>query len=201
MRKSADERRAEIIEAMLRLAVEVGPDRLTTAAVADAVGLTQPAIFRHFPTRDTLWFGVAEEISTRMRSRWAQALADPGDPLEVLRRLVTAQLSTVAADPSILAIVFSHELRVSNPALADVFRGLMADLSAAFVHLFEGLGDRLSLPPRDAALLVLGLLQGSALRWSLAGRGFDLVAEGTRLFDLQLAGLVRPTSPPAGDRP
>lgn len=30
-------------------------DRLTTGAVADAIGLTQPAIFRHFPTKQAQW--------------------------------------------------------------------------------------------------------------------------------------------------
>jgi AcrR family transcriptional regulator len=203
MRKPAGERRLEIIEAVLRLAIQVGPDRLTTQAVADAVGVTQPAIFRHFPTRDALWLGVAEEIAIRMRARWAEALASPSaiDPLADLRLLVLAQMGVVAGEPSILAIVFSHELRVANPALATVFRGLMAELTGQLGRLFGALGPRLVVPPADAALLVLGLLQGLALRWSLAGRGFDLVGEGARLFDLQLAGLLRPASSLPGDLP
>lgn len=202
MRKPASERRLEIIEAVLALAVEVGPDRLTTQAVADAVGVTQPAIFRHFPTRSALWLGVAEEIAVRMRARWAEARAAAvTEPLADLRRLALAQMSVVAGEPSILAIVFSHELRVSNPALAAVFRGLMAELTGHLGRLFGTLAPRLTVPPADAALLVLGLLQGLALRWSLAGRGFDLVAEGARLLDLQLAGLVRPAPSQSGDLP
>lgn len=203
MRKSANERRPEIVEAVLGLALEVGPDRLTTQAVADAVGLTQPAIFRHFPTRDALWLGVAETIAARMRARWAEVLAASAaaGPLVGLRRLALAQMAMIAGEPSILAIVFSHELRVSNPALAAVFRGLMAELTGHLDRLFAGLGDRLAAPPGDAALLVLGLVQGLALRWSLAGRGFDLVAEGDRLLALQLAGLLRPASPFSGDAP
>lgn len=203
MRKPAGERRLEIIEAVLRLAIQVGPDRLTTQAVADAVGVTQPAIFRHFPTRDALWLGVAEEIAIRMRARWAEALASPSaiDPLADLRLLVLAQMGVIAGEPSILAIVFSHELRVANPALATVFRGLMAELIGQLGRLLGAHGPRLAVPPADAALLVLGLLQGLALRWSLAGRGFDLVAEGARLFDLQLAGLLRPTPSLPGDLP
>ena len=59
MRKSAQERKAEILATALRLADELGPDRLTTAAIAEAVGLTQPGIFRHFPTKQALWQAVA----------------------------------------------------------------------------------------------------------------------------------------------
>ena len=198
MRKPADIRRNEIIETVLRLSVEVGPDRLGTPAVAAAVGISQPAIFRHFPTREALWVAVAEHVAVRMRAGWAAAEAGSPSPEATLRRIVEAQVGLVAAEPSILAIVFSHELRVSNPALATVFRGLMAELTGRLVAAFTALGRRATVEPKDAALLVLGLVQGLALRWSLSGRGFDLVAEARRLLDLQLAGLVRAET---GSRP
>lgn len=192
MRKSADVRRREIIEAVLRLSIEVGPDRLTVQAVADAVGITQPAVFRHFATRESLWVDVAKAVAERMRAAWDVAAAAAADapPVVAVRRLVAAQAGLVAAEPSILAIVFSHELRVGNPALADVFRGLMAELTQRLAGAFVACGDRSKVSPADGALLVLGLVQSSALRWTLAGRGFDLVGETLRLLDIQLDGLV-----------
>ncbi len=197
MRKTAEVRRREIVATVLRLAVEVGPDRLTTQAVAKAVGITQPAIFGHFPSRNALWLEVARSIATRMRGCWNDVPGPTEDPLDDVRHLAIAQMGVIADEPSILAIVFSHELRVANPELVAVFRGLMGDLVGRFHARFAALEGRLVPAPGDAALLVLGLLQGLALRWSLAGRGFDLVAEGERLLELQLAGLVRPdVSPP-----
>ncbi len=50
-RKRADDRKSEIVMVALRLADELGPDRLTTNAVAKVVGLIEPGIFRHFPTK------------------------------------------------------------------------------------------------------------------------------------------------------
>ena len=50
-RKSAEDRKTEIIEALLGLADRIGPDRLTTNDIAREVGVTQAAIFRHFPTK------------------------------------------------------------------------------------------------------------------------------------------------------
>lgn len=194
MRKSADVRRREIVAAVLRLATEVGPDRLTLQAVADAVGLTQPAIFRHFANRETLWVEVAHTVAARMRAVWQEAEAPEASPESGIRRLIVAHMGLVAAEPAILAIVFSHELRVANAELAEVFRGLMAELSGRLGALYRTAGDRLAAPPPDAALLTLGLVQGLALRWSLSGRGFDLVAEAGRLLDLQLAGLLRPAT-------
>ena len=45
-RKTADDRKAELVEVTLRLADKVGPDRLSTEAIADAVGVDQPRASR-----------------------------------------------------------------------------------------------------------------------------------------------------------
>lgn len=58
IRKSAKERKVEIVEATLRLAAEIGPDRMTTEALAKEVGISQPSIFRHFPTKGHIWEAV-----------------------------------------------------------------------------------------------------------------------------------------------
>ena len=54
-RKPAEDRKTDIVEALLRLADQIGPDRLTTNDIAREVGVTQAAIFRHFPTKAELW--------------------------------------------------------------------------------------------------------------------------------------------------
>ena len=196
MRKTADQRRREIVEAVLRLSAEVGPDRLGTSAVARAVGLTQPAIFRHFPTTEDLWVAVAEHVAAELRLTWGAVPVSPAGPEGALRALVRAHMDEVAREPAILAIVFSHELRVANERLAVVFRGLMAELGERLATLAAAFGERLRVGHADAARLLLALVQGTALRWSLSGRGFDLAGEVDRLLDLQLCGLLWPSSEP-----
>ncbi len=65
MRKSAERRKAEIVIVVLALADRIGPDRVTTGAVATAIGVTQAALFRHFPTKAALWQAVAEHARTQ----------------------------------------------------------------------------------------------------------------------------------------
>jgi hypothetical protein len=47
--------------------------------------------------------------------------------------------------------------------------------------------------PDDAGYLVLTLIQGLAMRWSLNSRSFDLAEEGKRLLELLLNGFQRRT--------
>lgn len=51
MRKSAELRKTQIVTTILDLADKIGPDRVTTGAIAAEVGVTQAAIFRHFPSK------------------------------------------------------------------------------------------------------------------------------------------------------
>src|SRR3989338_10926606 len=73
-RKPAEDRKTDIVEALLRLADQIGPDRLTTNDIAREVGVTQAAIFRHFPTKAELWSAVGEGIAVRLAEAWQQAL-------------------------------------------------------------------------------------------------------------------------------
>lgn len=192
VRKTAEARKAEIIDATLRLADRLGPERLTTGVVADAVGLTQPGIFRHFPKKQDLWEAVAARIGAMMEARWAKAQSPNAKSTDQIRALIATQLRLIQSTPAIPAILFSRELHAKNEGLRKAFFGLMSrfhllitDLVARAREAGELNGD---LDADDAAYLIIGLVQGLAMRWSISSRNFDLPEEGKRLLELQLSG-------------
>lgn len=191
VRKSADERKTEIVSAVLRLADELGPDRLTTQSVADAVGLTQPGIFRHFPTKQALWHAVAEAIAEQLTCAWTDALGSSSDPQARIEALVMAQLRQIEKMPAIPSILFSRELQAENDELRQSILALMTELVATLAdELSKGQkagAFRPDLVPQDGAYLLVSLVQGLAIRWTLGNRGFGLLAEGRRLLAAQLA--------------
>lgn len=195
VRKSATTRKAEIIDAALRLADKVGPDRLTTSAIADAVGVTQPAIFRHFPKKQDLWQSVAERIGATMEARWDKARSLDDTPIDQICVLVAGQLRLIQTTPAITAILFSRELHAKNQGLRRAFFELLGRFHQVLAGLAADARDagelRSDLAPNDVASLILGLVQGLAVRWSISGRGFDLADEGSRLLAIQLDGFAR----------
>ena len=189
-RQSAKDRKAQIVTEVLRLADEIGPDRLSTTDVARAVGLSQPAIFRHFPTKGAMWLAVAERIAARLCKDWARAEAQADTPRARLRALIGAQLTAISDTPALPSILFSRELQVDNPALRDVFRATLGAFQARLVAAIRdqqatGEGGH-DIDPEDVAVLLTSLVQGVAIRWTLGARGFPLVQEGLRLFDVQM---------------
>ncbi len=182
-RKSAEDRKAELVQAAIRLAARTGPDRVTARDLAREVGLTQPAVFRHFPTMSAIW----SEVATFITGRLSREQVDPGaDPVAALEHAIEAQLAFVARTPAIPAILFSRELHVENEEMRRHFESLMAKRRADFAQLVaagQAAGQlRTGLDASDLSALILATIQGLAMRWSLENRAFDLRQEGMRLI-------------------
>jgi len=194
IRKTAEERKAEIVDATLRLADRLGPERLTTEAIADAVGITQPGVFRHFPRKLDLWEAVAARVGAMMESRWTKVRSRDAAPIDRIRALIAAQLRLIQSTPAIPAILFSRELHARNKGLRKAFYGLLGrfhrTVSGLVAEAREAGELRRDIDPDDVAFLIIGLVQGLAVRWSISGRGFDLAEEGSRLLELQLSGFA-----------
>ena len=191
LRKPAEDRKADIVAAVLLLADRIGPDRLTTNDVAQQVGVTQAAIFRHFPTKAELWSAVGEVIAERLEMAWQQAISASDRPEGRVRGLVAAQLQQIETTPALPAILHSRELNVNNATLRDRFGGVLMRYQELLTKALEGMAAEGALAaairPGDAAMLLTSLVQGIAIRWSLGARGFAIVPEGMRLLEVQLA--------------
>ena len=74
-RLNSDERQREIVAAVLALARERGPEAITAQAIADRIGVTQGAIFRHFPDKAAIWMAVFAWVRESLATVLAMASA------------------------------------------------------------------------------------------------------------------------------
>jgi len=194
VRKSAGERREEIIAAALVLIDRGGPAAATTTAIAERVGVSQAAIFRHFPKREEILLAVVDWIAAYVSPRLISAAERAGSPLERLRVVLDTQLGIVRDTPAMPALLFSRELHNENARLRTAVYGHIGrihDLLAEILRSGTERGPfRADLDADRAAFMIIGLLQGLVVRWSLSGRQLDLADEGHRMFDMLLQGLL-----------
>ncbi|MFZ4896447.1 TetR/AcrR family transcriptional regulator C-terminal domain-containing protein [Plantibacter sp. Mn2098] len=69
--------RQQIVAAALELLDEVGLDRLTTRALAQRLGVQQPALYWHFKNRDELLASMAEKMLTEELPAQPEVGSDP----------------------------------------------------------------------------------------------------------------------------
>ena len=66
------------------MAAEQNPNDITTAAIAKRMGLTQGALFRHFPSKDAILQAVMAWVAERLLARVDEAAQGVASSLAVL---------------------------------------------------------------------------------------------------------------------
>ena len=124
IRLPTEERQAEIVEAALRLARESSPALITTGDIAAAIGVTQGAVFKHFPTKDAIWLAAMRWVRETLLQKLQAAADEAATPLDALAAMFRAHVEFVIAHPGVarLAELKGRPIAIgaaSNSALSD----------------------------------------------------------------------------------
>ncbi|HEY9099728.1 MAG TPA: TetR/AcrR family transcriptional regulator [Thiobacillus sp.] len=187
-RLGADERREEIIRVTLELAASQGVDDVTTQDMAQAMGVTQGAVFRHFASKDAIWLAVMHWVRDRMMSVLGRAASQGRDPLDALQRMFFAHIEFIAGHPAIPRVLTSQHLHGRNAVLRKLVTEIMLGYEEKIAGLLvdaktQGL-VRADLDPRAAATLYIGMIQGLVLQSSILRGQRTLSTEAARVFPL-----------------
>ena len=192
-RLSTEERQAEIIAAALRLARESSPALVTTGDIAEAIGVTQGAVFKHFATKDSIWAAAMRWVRDDLLGRIERAAAEAKSPGAALSAIFAAHVDFIAEFPGVPRVIF-HELQqpADSASKAEV-RQLLQSYRRLLLQTLEraaAVGEVAADLDREAAATAfVGLIQGLVMQGMLAGRPAALRSQGERLFALYLRGI------------
>ena len=192
LRLTTDERQREIVAAVLALARERGPEAITTQAIADRMGVTQGAIFRHFPDKEAIWLAVFAWVRESLGAVFTAAMAKASTPLAKVEAAFLAHVAFIAANPGVPRVVF-HELQYpgDSPVRAEV-RAMITGYRKRLASLFSQAKTAGELPASlDVALapvLFIGAVQGLVIESALAGDDAAMVKRARQLFPLLVHG-------------
>jgi Transcriptional regulator len=204
-RLPTDERKREIVSTVVALAYKQGPDTITTQAIADRIGITQGAIFRHFPDKESIWLAVFDWLSKSLGAALTAAIAGVNSPLAKIERMFIAHVAFIAAHPGVARIMF-HELQYpgNTPVRAQV-RTLISAYRKRLASLFIQARAQNELPAglnvTLAPVLFIGAVQGLVIQASLAGDETEMVEQARQLLPLLLHGYCGRDPKPHSSRP
>lgn len=103
-RLSADERRAELVDAAIEAFAVSGLQGTAVSTITNAVGITQPYAFSLFGSKKGLFLAAVERCMERLETLFSEAVANSGatDGQERLRALGAAYTDLTATQPSLL---------------------------------------------------------------------------------------------------
>lgn len=172
-------------------AVDLVSDRgvtaLTIKNLAASAGLTEGAIYRHFEDKHHLLLSMLEFFMESQRLNIAEQIAKKGPPLEILGRLVSGKLQTMAKNPSLSVSLFQGFFLAGEETLQAKAREIITT-HREFINSIiirgqvEG-GIRTDIPADHVCLHMIGAMRFLVLQWIISGFGFDLVDRGRELWE------------------
>jgi len=108
--KSSPSRRDTILQALAEMLEESPHKKITTAALATKVGVSEAALYRHFPSKARIYEGLIDFIEDALFSRISTIVKDAPDTQERCRMIVTLLLSFSEKNPGLSRILSGDAL-------------------------------------------------------------------------------------------
>lgn len=198
-------RQTGLVEAALQLAAGRNPADITTGDLAQAVGISQGAVFRHFPSKQAVWLAVLDWATLQLMQKLQaavqvrRAVAEGFNPLAALQDVFKAHVDFVIAYPGVPRVVFQELQHAEQTALKAAVRGLMQQYRALVLELLHcAKAQQLLAPATDvpsAAVLFLGSVQGLVMQALLSGQVQSMATQAPGVFAIYLRGITCKETP------
>jgi uncharacterized protein YeaO (DUF488 family)/AcrR family transcriptional regulator len=193
-RKSAAERREQTVRAVLKIVTEGGAGALTTSALADEIGVTSGAIFRHFESLEE----ILRETVTYALARF-ETTFPPLDlpPLQRLAQLARNRVRLLREEPGLAWLLRSEGAWLTLPKDAIARLKEMVDRSARYLldAIREGASEgavRRDVEPDVLLVVVMGTIHALVGMTSVHQEAVSRHADAEKPLD----ALVRLLAPP-----
>ncbi len=189
----AEERRAATVEAVVGLAAEQNPSDITTAAIAQRMGLTQGALFRHFPSKDAILESVMDWVARRLLARIDAAAVSATSPLAALEAVFLAHIEFVSEHPGVPRMLFGELQRPGDTLPKKVVQSLIRHYGERLQRLIEAGKAQGELDARldteAASVSFLGAIQGLVMQSLIAGDAVRMRRDAVGVFAIYRRGI------------
>tara|TARA_B110000444_G_scaffold259317_1_gene302677 strand:+ start:322 stop:954 length:633 start_codon:yes stop_codon:yes gene_type:complete len=164
MTKKKSPRRQQILESLAEM-LEANPgERITTARLAQQVGVSEAALYRHFPSKSKMFEGLIEFMEETLFSRITIIVNEEPKALKSCEKILTLLLTFTERNPGITRILTGDALAGETERLrirvAQLFDRIETQLKQILreAEIKEGLRPNLSIAV--AANLLLATAEG-----------------------------------------
>ena len=192
-RLSSPARQAQIIETVIALAAEHSPGQITVQEIADAIGLTQGALFRHFPNKEAIWLASIAWLEDTLLGTLESAAAKAASPLNGLQQVFFSHVDFVIARPGVPRLIFNELQQPADSAIKAAVRKMLSRYRRLVSGLLSAASAGGEIDPNvdvdAAATLFLGSIQGLVMQSMLAGHVNTMQRTAKQIFPLFLRSL------------
>ena len=180
-------RQKEITEVALELISEKGIQGLTIKNLAKKIGITEPAIYRHYDSKIDILIAVLDLFKQNTEQLFENELNHEGKAIDKIEHLFSRHFASFSATPSLVSIIFSEEIFRNEPVLiakiAEVIDKNDKILTTIIVNGQRTGEIRTDIEAKYLSTVIMGTLRLFVKKWQFSAFSYDLPKEGKRLID------------------
>ena len=157
-------RKEQILQSLARMLETAPGARITTAALAKEVGVSEAALYRHFPSKARIYEGLIQFIEDTLFARFRRILADEPNATKRCEQVLILVLTFADKNPGITRILAGDALAGETDRLrarvAQIFDRIESQLKQILreAQIREGL--RTNVSPSILANILLSYCEG-----------------------------------------
>jgi TetR/AcrR family transcriptional regulator len=115
--KKPGEKRLQILQALAAMLEEPSPEKITTAALARRLDVSEAALYRHFASKAQMYEGLIEFIEDTLFGLIARLVADTPDPARQVEAILSMLLSFAKKNRGMTRVLIGEALVNEDPRL------------------------------------------------------------------------------------
>ena len=180
------ERQQEIISTALDLINEKGIQGLTIKNLSKKLGITEPAIYRHFDNKIQILIALLDLLKKNTSVIFEAELNSDKTAVRKVERLFEKHFKSFAEMPSLASVVFSEEMfRNEEKLISKISEVIEYNSQSLLTILKEGQQNneiRSDIEAEHLVIFIMGALRLFVKKWQFAKFTFDLQKEGNKLI-------------------
>ena len=181
-------RQIEIMEAATNRISKFGIQNLTIKTLAEDIGLSEPALYRHFKSKNEILWSLLEYFKTEMKNRIQSISFKTSDSeADKPRAIFNSQLQTFVSKPAIVSVIFAESIFHYEENLSNKVAEIM-DMMQDFVKANIKRGQELKqynnfIGASILTTIIIGGMRMTVLKWKLSNHKSNLVKDGKAVLE------------------
>ena len=179
-------RQLQIIDVSIHLISEGGIQELTMKNLSRELGISEPAIYRHFESKQKILITMLESFKHQNKLINKSNAFKELTGIQHLQGIITGVFQKFIENPAISAVIFSEGIFQNESELAEMIQDIMNTNIGFFKKLIQdGQADksiRSDIGSEELSIIVMGSVRHLVTVWRLSGFSFNLLESGKRLL-------------------
>ena len=160
-RETTDIRQEQIKKAVLDIIADEGLQNISTRNLAKRIGLSEGAIFRHFPTKRDIIKGIMDDVANDLIGSLRNIVLKPEKAEDKLFKYLCQNVKYLKENRGITMLLFSEAAQLGDKELKEKLNQILYEQKQLIIKMVkdgisEGAWDK-SVNAEDIAIIYMGI--------------------------------------------